>query len=93
VEIFNQGLNDKRGVLALNKVDLVSNRDDLNSAKGEMQVFGLPVFLISAKEKAGLGDLVAEVHRLATEALPEEEPGLPTPVIFRPRPVDGGRMK
>ncbi len=93
IEIFNQGLSDKKGVLALNKADLLSNQGDLDGAKGEMQVFGLPVFLISAKEKAGLGDLVAEVHRLVAEASPEEEPGLPAPVVFRPRPVDGGRVK
>lgn len=80
-------INQKASVVAVNKIDLVQYRKQIDSLKEQLAP-GCPVCYISAREKTGLGELVACVHSLIEKVKQEQEEVIQPLKIFRPKPVD-----
>jgi hypothetical protein len=66
----------------------VEDQGEPNKLFEKLASEGVRAFPVSAGEKAGLKELVADVHKLVAdeEFIQMEEPA--PEVIFRPRPVD-----
>jgi len=88
VEIYNPEFAFKTYVVAVNKSDAVDDLSKLNELVEKLSAENITVFTLSAREKSGLEELVADMHELVSEALLTrvEEPA--PEIIFRPRPVD-----
>jgi GTP-binding protein len=88
VEAFNPEFAWKKYVVAVNKTDAVEDQGEPNKLFEKLASEGVRAFPVSAGEKAGLKELVADVHKLVAdeEFIQMEEPA--PEVIFRPRPVD-----
>lgn len=88
IRAFNPHLLEKSSVIAVNKVDLIENPQELAGIEGKLSGTGLPIFMITAALDTGITELISSVHRLVSEhktgAL--EAPG--PEMIFRPKPVD-----
>jgi GTPase len=83
-------LGEKKSVIAVNKIDLVTDTASLDSAVESLRRSGpfAPVLTISVEERTGLRGLVEAVHGLAEqEGGNTMESQLPA-IVFRPRPVD-----
>lgn len=88
VALFDSGLDGKICAVVVNKIDLVEDDNQLRAVKERLAPANCPVFYISAKEKEGLGELVAGVHNLV-KGVKEKMVGEVQPIkIFRPKPVD-----
>ncbi len=86
---FSAGMADKRLVVAVNKIDLIEDAAKSNDIRDGLSFTSLPLFLISARTREGLDELITTVHKLAAEQETMETGEIKPEVIFRPKPVDG----
>ncbi len=88
VTLFDPKLAEKKSVIVVNKADMLEDLEYQESVKRDLGASGFPVYLVSALEKQGLGELISAVHGLVkVESQKMNEEGQPE-VIFRPKPVD-----
>jgi len=67
IEAFDPALVERRAVIALNKIDLVSAEEATTAARGLQERTGLAVFPISADQHEGLAPLMSEIARMLRE--------------------------
>jgi GTPase len=88
VALSDEDIAGKKAVIAVNKIDLLEDAASLETLKETLMGSALPVFIITAKEKQGLGEMVACIHQLVMEEKQKEAGELQPEVVFRPKPVD-----
>ncbi len=77
---YSEALSKRPEIVALNKADIGAESENAEKLKKELKKKGVPVFSISALNKAGLKDLMHAIGEKLAE-LPESEPILPDGVI------------
>lgn len=88
VEGYNPEFAGRKYVVAINKIDQISDISVLSGMINRLGSQGITSFLISAQERSGLKELVETVHKMVVEnAIRQREEPVPE-IIFRPRPVD-----
>ncbi len=88
VAVFDAGMEDKSLVVVVNKVDSIEGTGKSDEIRTLPGLTDQPLFFISAKTGQGLNELVAAVHKIATEKEIVETREIKPEVIFRPKPVD-----
>ncbi|MBC3889642.1 GTPase ObgE [Acetobacterium paludosum] len=73
LEKYNAKLAQRVQIVALNKVDLISDQSELYTLKGELETLGYEVFIISAVTGQGLNELLSRTIQLLDE-IGEVEP-------------------
>jgi len=73
LEKYNAKLAQRVQIVALNKVDLISDQSELYTLKGELEDLGYEVFIISAVTGQGLNELLSRTIQLLDE-IGEVEP-------------------
>lgn len=73
LEKYNAKLAQRVQIVALNKVDLISETQELDILKGQLESLGYEVFIISAVTGQGLNELLSRIIQLLEE-IGEVEP-------------------
>lgn len=73
LEKYNEKLAKRIQIVALNKVDLVSDTDEVETLKSELENLGYEIFVISAVTGQGLNELLSRTIQLLDE-IGEVEP-------------------
>ena len=83
--LFDKVLASKPQLTVINKIDLPVVKERIDAIRQAFRDAGREVFFISAAEKIGVDELMAETLKLI-ESLPEEQEEAPAPIkIFRPK--------
>ena len=83
------GLEDRRRLVALNKIDIPDARQVAEMASGDLHDRGLRVFPISTRSGEGVRELIFAMARLVKSRRDSAPPPPPTRIVIRPKPLDG----
>jgi len=83
------GLLQKAAIIAVNKSDAADDAGTGEHVKEMLVDAGLPVIMVSALGRRGLGELVSMVHRLAMDARSRQSVDMEPEAVFRPKPAAG----
>jgi GTPase len=81
------GLEDRRRLVALNKIDIPDAQQVAEFATGELRDRGLQVFPISTRSGQGLHELIYSMAHLIKARRAAEPPPPPASIIIRPKPI------